>query len=60
MSRFCGTGWALTANIGSHLDGRVTVAWPLIGHLENPPAFTSISALEPNFKCHDPQHVTYL
>jgi hemolysin activation/secretion protein/AraC-like DNA-binding protein len=29
---FCGVGWAVTANIGSHLDGRVTVAWPLIGH----------------------------
>jgi hemolysin activation/secretion protein len=28
--RFCGTGFACTANIGSHLDGRVTVAWPLI------------------------------
>jgi hypothetical protein len=22
----------VTANIGSHLDGRVTVAWPLIAH----------------------------
>jgi hemolysin activation/secretion protein len=29
---FCGVGWSATANIGSHLDGRVTVAWPLIGH----------------------------
>jgi hemolysin activation/secretion protein/AraC-like DNA-binding protein len=29
---FCGAGWAVTANIGSHLDGRLTVAWPLIGH----------------------------
>jgi hemolysin activation/secretion protein len=29
---FCGAGWAVTANIGSHLDGRVTVAWPLISH----------------------------
>ena len=29
---FCGAGWAVTANIGSHLDGRVTVAWPLIAH----------------------------
>jgi len=29
---FCGAGWAVTANIGSHVDGRVTVAWPLIGH----------------------------
>ena len=31
-SRYCGTGCALTANIGSHLDARVTVAWPLIRH----------------------------
>jgi len=30
---FCGAGWAVTANIGSHLDGRVTVAWPLIDHV---------------------------
>ena len=29
---FCGAGWAVTANLGSHLDGRVTVAWPLIDH----------------------------
>jgi hemolysin activation/secretion protein len=29
---FCGAGWAVTANIGSHLDGRLTVAWPLISH----------------------------
>jgi hemolysin activation/secretion protein len=29
---FCGAGWAVTANIGSHVDGRLTVAWPLIGH----------------------------
>ena len=29
---FCGAGWAVTANIGSHMDGRVTVAWPLISH----------------------------
>jgi hemolysin activation/secretion protein/AraC-like DNA-binding protein len=29
---FCGAGWSVTANIGSHVDGRVTVAWPLIGH----------------------------
>lgn len=31
-SRYCGTGCALTANIGSHLDARVSVAWPLIRH----------------------------
>ena len=29
---FCGTGFALAVNIGSHLDGRLTVAWPLISH----------------------------
>jgi len=29
---YCGTGFGFTANIGSHLDGRVTVAWPLISH----------------------------
>ncbi|MGO8837524.1 MAG: POTRA domain-containing protein [Limisphaerales bacterium] len=29
---FCGTGFGFTANIGSHLDGRLTVAWPLIAH----------------------------
>jgi hemolysin activation/secretion protein/AraC-like DNA-binding protein len=29
---FCGAGWAMTANIGSHMDGRLTVAWPLIRH----------------------------
>jgi hemolysin activation/secretion protein/AraC-like DNA-binding protein len=29
---FCGTGFGFTANIGSHMDGRVTVAWPLISH----------------------------
>jgi hypothetical protein len=26
----------MTANIGSHVDGRVTVAWPLIGHAGEP------------------------
>ena len=31
-SQYCGTGCALTANIGSHLDARVSVAWPLIRH----------------------------
>ena len=30
---FCGAGWAVTANIGSHMDGRLTVAWPLISHV---------------------------
>ena len=27
---FWGTGWSLTGNIGSHLDARLTVAFPLI------------------------------
>lgn len=27
---FCGTGWAITANIGSHIDARLTMAFPLI------------------------------
>jgi hemolysin activation/secretion protein len=31
-SDYCGTGFGVTANIGSHMDGRLTVAWPLIGH----------------------------
>jgi len=32
QSEYCGTGFGVTANIGSHMDGRVTVAWPLISH----------------------------
>jgi hemolysin activation/secretion protein/AraC-like DNA-binding protein len=28
--RFCGVGWTLTANIGNHLDARLTIACPLI------------------------------
>jgi len=32
FEKFCGTGFGFTANIGSHLDGRVSVAWPLISH----------------------------
>ena len=28
--RFWGTGWSLTANIGSHVDARLTIAFPLI------------------------------
>jgi hemolysin activation/secretion protein/AraC-like DNA-binding protein len=27
---FLGTGWSLTANIGNHLDARLTAAWPLL------------------------------
>jgi len=30
--RFLGTGCSLTVNIGNHLDARLTLAWPLIGH----------------------------
>jgi hemolysin activation/secretion protein/AraC-like DNA-binding protein len=33
---FCGTGWSLTANIGSHLDARLTVAFPLINTISSP------------------------
>jgi hemolysin activation/secretion protein len=29
---FWGTGWSLTANIGSHLDARLTMAFPLINN----------------------------
>jgi hemolysin activation/secretion protein/AraC-like DNA-binding protein len=31
---FWGVGWGLTANIGSHLDARVSMAWPLLGNPE--------------------------
>jgi hemolysin activation/secretion protein/AraC-like DNA-binding protein len=27
---FCGAGFGMTANIGNHLDARLTIAWPLI------------------------------
>jgi len=27
--KFWGVGWAATVNIGSHMDGRVSIAWPL-------------------------------
>ena len=30
IQRFLGTGFGLTANIGSHVDGRLTIAWPLL------------------------------
>jgi hemolysin activation/secretion protein/AraC-like DNA-binding protein len=29
---YWGTGFGVTANIGNHLDARLTVAWPLISH----------------------------
>jgi hemolysin activation/secretion protein len=29
-AQFWGCGASLTANIGSHLDARLTVAWPLL------------------------------
>jgi hemolysin activation/secretion protein/AraC-like DNA-binding protein len=29
-SKFLGTGWSLTANIGNHLDARLAIAFPLI------------------------------
>jgi hemolysin activation/secretion protein/AraC-like DNA-binding protein len=31
-----GVGWGVTANIGSHLDARVSMAWPLISSAEIP------------------------
>ena len=31
-AQFWGAGCGLTANIGSHLDARLALAWPLIGH----------------------------
>ncbi len=32
--QFLGTGWTLTANIGDHLDARLTVGCPLIGNAQ--------------------------
>jgi hemolysin activation/secretion protein len=34
--KFWGWGWSLTANIGSHLDGRLTMAFPLIASAITP------------------------
>jgi hemolysin activation/secretion protein len=31
-----GVGWGVTANIGSHLDARVSMAWPLLSNTEIP------------------------
>jgi hemolysin activation/secretion protein len=31
-----GVGWGVTANIGSHLDARVTMAWPLLSNAAVP------------------------
>lgn len=31
---FLGTGWSLTANIGSHLDARLAMAFPLLNPME--------------------------
>ncbi len=39
--RFCGVGWGLTGNIGSHLDARLAVAFPLITDSFNLPATRS-------------------
>ena len=33
---FCGTGWTLTGNIGSHLDARLTMGFPLINSFKQP------------------------
>jgi len=34
---FCGIGFGCTVNLGPHLDGRLTVAWPLIDHPDQSP-----------------------
>ncbi|MEI9962343.1 MAG: hypothetical protein WDM76_14765 [Limisphaerales bacterium] len=34
--QFWGAGCGLTASIGSHLDGRLTVAWPLLATAQTP------------------------
>jgi hemolysin activation/secretion protein len=39
---YCGTGFGFTANIGNHLDGRLTVGWPLIGQNLAPAGTTHI------------------
>jgi hemolysin activation/secretion protein len=31
-ANYCGMGFGFTANIGSHMDGRLTVGCPLIAH----------------------------
>jgi hemolysin activation/secretion protein len=31
---FWGVGWGLTANIGSHFDARISMAWPLLSNPE--------------------------
>ena len=33
---FLGVGWGVTANIGSHLDARLTMAWPLLSNAAIP------------------------
>jgi hemolysin activation/secretion protein/AraC-like DNA-binding protein len=33
---FLGIGWGVTANIGSHLDARLTMAWPLLSNAAIP------------------------
>jgi hemolysin activation/secretion protein/AraC-like DNA-binding protein len=30
--KFCGAGLGFAVNIGTHVDGRLTIAWPLISH----------------------------
>ena len=34
--KFWGVGWAATVNLGSHLDGRVAMAWPLTATPQTP------------------------
>jgi hemolysin activation/secretion protein len=35
--KFWGAGWAATISLGSHLDGRVSIAWPLITSAQTKP-----------------------
>ena len=58
---FCGAGWSHDRQHrqppGRAVDGRLALDWPC---RRISTAFTSISASEPNSKCHDQQHVTHL
>jgi hypothetical protein len=34
--KFWGTGWSVTASIGTHMDGRVSMAFPLTATAQTP------------------------
>ncbi len=60
--QFWGAGWAVTANIGSHLDARLSMAFPLDFHAANPRRrcaclFRRRRAI---LNCHAQQHFTNL